>query len=86
MTAQCPHEAGNVTDHSFAPGQHDPFIQFLHALETFVLILWVKLQEADGMGTLFTWGVPKHIHFVYEGQNPALYSYLRCLGLKTLLF
>lgn len=69
MTAQCPHEARNVTDCRFTPGQHNRFIQFFHAVETFVVILWVKLQEADGMGALLTQRVPKHIHFVYEGQT-----------------
>lgn len=67
MTAQCPYEARNVTDHSFTPGQRNIFIKLFHAVETFVVILWVKLQEADGMGTLFTGGIPEQIHFVCEG-------------------
>lgn len=71
MTAQCPHEAWNVTDHSFTPGQHNIFIKFFHAVETFVVILWVKLQEADGTGTLLTWGVPKQNHFCLWETKPS---------------
>lgn len=50
---QCPHEAQNVTDHSFTPGQHNIFIKFFRA-EAFVVVLWVRPQRDRWNG-----------HFIY---------------------
>lgn len=35
------------------------------------MILWVKLQEADGMGTLFTWGsLRTFVWFIRDKTQP----------------